>query len=260
MNSPYSILVLRGTQIHRFVVSRKGLRQLLLAGLTIGFASAAAFSGYLQAQSKKVADVIASGEAQREKLGVLRNRAREVQKTLAQWKELRERIHASLPRHIKSVSEAPQEGEELQQFLGALQLELKQMIDSIPSEWPVNGSVVSGIGMRPSPFTGRIQYHAGLDIPKPMGTPVRASGDAVVESIDDKRGTIVLNHGREIKTQYSHLSKIYVDKGDRVRKGQEIAAVGSRGNSTGPHLHYEVRVAGVAIDPRQNLIGVIRED
>jgi murein DD-endopeptidase MepM/ murein hydrolase activator NlpD len=97
-------------------------------------------------------------------------------------------------------------------------------------------------------------YHAGLDIPNPMGTPVHASGDAVVESINSKLGTIVLDHGQEIKTRYAHLSKILVEEGERVRKSQPIAAVGNTGRSTGPHLHYEVRVAGVAIDPRQSLI------
>jgi murein DD-endopeptidase MepM/ murein hydrolase activator NlpD len=134
------------------------------------------------------------------------------------------------------------------------------MIASLPSEWPINGQVVSGVGMRPSPWTGKMEYHAGLDIPKPIGTPVQASGDAVVESIDGKRGTIVLNHGQEIKTQYSHLSKIFVNEGERVRKGQPIAAVGNTGKSTGPHLHYEVRVAGVAVDPRQSLISNTRAE
>ena len=110
----------------------------------------------------------------------------------------------------------------------------------------------SGVGIRPSPFTGEMEYHSGLDIPKPVGTSVRASGDAVVESIDSRLGTIVLSHGQEIKTQYSHLSKILVSSKAQVRKGQLIAEVGNTGKSTGPHLHFEVRVAGVAIDPRQS--------
>jgi murein DD-endopeptidase MepM/ murein hydrolase activator NlpD len=97
-------------------------------------------------------------------------------------------------------------------------------------------------------------YHAGLDIPQPIGTPVQASGDAVVESIDSKRGLLVLNHGQEIQSRYAHLSKILVKEGERVNKGQAIGAVGNTGKSTGPHLHYEVRVAGVAIDPRKSLI------
>ncbi|HEY7716236.1 MAG TPA: peptidoglycan DD-metalloendopeptidase family protein [Candidatus Binatia bacterium] len=254
MNSPYSILVLRGTQVRRFVVSQKGLRQILLASITAVFAGAVFFSEYLEAERRKVEAVIADGQAQKEKLSALRHRAQEVQKTLSHWRSLRERIHASLPGRNGSASENTYEGEELQRFLAVLQGELKQMISSLPSEWPVKGRVVSGVGMRRSPWTGEMTYHAGLDIPNPMGTPVHASGDAVVESINSKLGTIVLDHGQEIKTRYAHLSKILVEEGERVRKSQPIAAVGNTGRSTGPHLHYEVRVAGVAIDPRQSLI------
>jgi len=134
------------------------------------------------------------------------------------------------------------------------------MIAALPSGWPVNGRVSSGVGMRPSPWTGEMKYHAGLDIPKPIGTPVRASGDAVVESVDGRRGTIILNHGQQLKTHYAHLSKILVSKGERVRKGQPIAQVGNKGKSTGPHLHYEVRFAGIAIDPRQHLIGATQAE
>jgi len=260
MNSPYSILILRGTQVRRFAVSQKGLRQIVLAGITAMFAGAVFFSEYLAAERKKVDDVIANGQAQKQKLSALRERAQEVQKTLSHWRGFHERIHAALPGRSGSASEDRYEGEELQQFLAALHGELKQMIASLPSEWPVNGRVVSGVGMRPSPWTGKMVYHAGLDIPKPIGTPVHASGDAVVESTDSKRGTIVLNHGQEIKTKYAHLSKILVNEGERVRKGQPIAAVGNRGKSTGPHLHYEVRVAGVAIDPRQSLINPSRAE
>ena len=255
MNNAYSILVLRGTQVRRFVLSQKGLRQILLAAITVVFAGAVFFNEYLDAERKKVDDVIATGQAQKEKLSALRDRARQVQETLARWKGWRDRIQASLPPRSASASETQHEGEELQQFLVALQGELKEMIASLPSAWPVNGKVISGVGMRPSPLTGEMMYHAGLDIPNPIGTPVHASGDAVVESIDGKLGTVVLNHGQEIKTQYAHLSKIFVSQGERVHKGQPIGAVGTRGRSTGPHLHYEVRIAGVAIDPRQNLIG-----
>jgi murein DD-endopeptidase MepM/ murein hydrolase activator NlpD len=254
INSRYSILVLRGTQVHRFVVSQRGLRQLVLTGLTLLCVCAVFFSDYLEAERKKVEEVVANGQAQKEKLSVLRERAKEVQQALSQWKGLREKIQASLARRAKASAAGGEDGEKLQEVLALLQGELKQMIASLPSEWPVHGQVVSGVGMRPSPWTGRMEYHAGLDIPKPIGTPVRASGDAVVESIDGKRGTIVLNHGQDIKTQYAHLSKIFVNEGEPVRKGQTIAEVGNRGNSTGPHLHYEVRVAGVAIDPRQSLI------
>ena len=254
MNSPYSILVLRGSQMRRFVVPQKRLRELLLTGLLAVSICGLMLSEFLAAQRQKLDAVVASGQTQKEKLSVLSDRAKEVQETLARWKELREKLHASLPQRGRAAATASKEGEDLQQLLAAIQSELKRMIASLPSDWPVHGQVTSGVGMRPSPFSGEMEYHSGLDIPKPMGTSVHASGDAVVESIDNRLGTIVLSHGQEIKTQYSHLSKILVSSKAQVRKGQLIAEVGNTGKSTGPHLHYEVRVAGVAIDPRQSLI------
>ena len=254
--------------MRRFVVSRERLRELLLVGLLFLSVCGLFFSRYLEARGKKADEFIAAGQphiekfgqSQIEKLSVLRDRAKEVQETLSRWKSLRERIQASLPRRSRRSFEGRHEGEELKEILVALQEELTQMIAALPSGWPVNGRVSSGVGMRPSPWTGEMKYHAGLDIPKPIGTPVRASGDAVVESVDGRRGTIILNHGQQLKTHYAHLSKILVSKGERVRKGQPIAQVGNKGKSTGPHLHYEVRFAGIAIDPRQHLIGATQAE
>jgi murein DD-endopeptidase MepM/ murein hydrolase activator NlpD len=254
LNSPYSILVLRGAQMRRFVVSQERLRKLLLVGMLLLSICGLFLSEYLEAQSRQVDEVIANGQAQKEKLSLLRERAREVDETLSRWKGMRERIRAALPQGRKGSVEGRHEGEELQKILAALEGELKQMIAALPSGSPVRGRVTSGVGMRPSPWTGEMEYHAGLDFPNPIGTPVHASGDGVVESIDGQRGTIILNHGQEIKTHYAHLSKILVNRGERVRKGKPIAQVGNKGKSTGPHLHYEVRVDGVAVDPRQFLI------
>lgn len=254
MIKPYSILVLRGTQMRRFVISPQELRQLLLLGATLFCFGWVYFSDQFALQKKKVEEVVAKAQTQNEKLSVLSDRTKEVQEVLARWQALRKKIQASLPRRDKASAAGRLEGEELQEVLASLQSELKQMIASLPSDWPLEGRVVSGLGMRPSPLTGQIEYHAGLDIPKPIGTPVRASGDAVVEAIDGKRGTIVLDHGQDIKTQYAHLSKIFVNEGEHVHKGQPIAQVGSTGKSTGPHLHYEVRIDGVAVDPRQSLL------
>ena len=254
MINPYSILILRGTQMRRFVVSPRELRQLLLLAVTLFSFGWIYFSDQFALQKRKVEEVVATAQTQKEKLSVLRDRAKEVQEALARWKGLREKIQASLPRRDKPSAAGRLEGEELQEVLASLQSELKRMIASLPSDWPVEGRVVSGLGMRPSPWTGEMEFHAGLDIPKPIGTPVQATGDAVVESTDGKHGTVVLDHGQEIKTQYAHLSKIFVNKGELVHRGQAIAQVGNTGKSTGPHLHYEVRVAGVAVDPRQSLL------
>ncbi|MCH8056136.1 MAG: M23 family metallopeptidase [Deltaproteobacteria bacterium] len=111
--------------------------------------------------------------------------------------------------------------------------------------------------MRRDPWTGKPEFHSGLDIPKPIGTPVYAPGDGVVDTVKRSKvngRTLGLNHGQGITTRYAHLSKIQVKKGDRVRKGQQIAIVGNTGKSTNPHLHYEVRINGVPIDPRRKLI------
>jgi len=255
MNSSYSILVLRGTQMRRFVVPPNRLRELLLTGILLVAICGLLLNEFLAAQRQKLDAVVASGQTQKDKLSVLSVRAKEVQATLARWKELRGKLYASLPHRGNPAAAGAKEAEELQHLLAAIQSELTRMIAALPADWPVQGSVISGVGMRASPFTGEPEYHSGLDIPKPMGTSVRAPGDAVVESIDNQLGNLVLNHGQEIKTQYSHLSKILVSAKAQVRKGQLIAEVGNTGRSTGPHLHYEMRVAGVAIDPRQGLIG-----
>lgn len=259
MTMPYSILVLRGTRMRRFVVSLRELRYLMIMGLTLLCAGGWLFSDYLALQKKEVEEVTVKARAQQQKLSALRERTREVKEILASWKGLREKVQASLPRQHRASSNGSHEGDGLEEILAVLHGELQQMIASVPSDWPLQGNVVSGVGMRPSPWSGETEFHSGLDIPKPIGTSVHATGDAVVESIAQgggKGGTIILDHGQEIKTQYAHLSKILVNKGDRVQKGQPIAQVGNTGRSTGPHLHYEVRVNGVPIDPRKGLIAV----
>ena len=250
----YSILVLRGTQIRRFAISPKEVRQLLLLGITILVLIGMHYYDQLELEKRKTAAVAARAQSQREKLLVLRDRTQEVQDALARWKSLGEKIHVSMPHRYKANHAYAYEGEQLQSILVRLDSELEQLIAALPTEWPVRGRVVSGIGMRASPVTGRMEFHAGLDIPSPIGTPVLAPGDARVESIDNNHGTIVLDHGRDVKTHYAHLSKILVNEGERIRKGQAIAQVGNKGKSTGPHLHYEVRVAGVAVDPRLSLL------
>lgn len=259
MNRTYSIIVLRGTQVRRFVVSQAGLRRLLWTVLLLLGLGALSLSDYVALQKKRLQQVIAKAQAQRERVSALGEKTKEVQELLSRWKVLQEKVQAPLPRRYRTAPEGRPADEQLQETLGFLQSELKQMIASLPSEWPVQGRVASGVGMRPSPWTGEKEFHSGLDIAQPIGTPVHAPGDGVVELIGESRAngrTIVLDHGQQIKTQYAHLSEILVKQGDRVRKGQLIALVGNTGKSTGPHLHYEVRVKGIPIDPRQNLIRV----
>ena len=196
-------------------------------------------------------------QVQQEKLLALRDRAKASQQLLVNWKGLRKKIQDSLPRKRRSSLNGQQIVGELETLLSSLEDELEELIASMPSEWPTKGRLSSRFGRRRSPWTGKSQFHSGIDIANRQGTPVYASGDAVVEFAGIKGGngkTIVLKHGQGITTLYGHLSKIYVKKGDRVRKNQKIANLGNTGKSTNSHLHYEVRVNGIPIDPRRKLL------
>jgi murein DD-endopeptidase MepM/ murein hydrolase activator NlpD len=122
--------------------------------------------------------------------------------------------------------------------------------------WPVSGPVTSPFGYRQSPFGGGIEFHMGLDIAAAMGTPIAASAPGRVISASWYGGYgnyILIDHGGGISTGYAHCSAIFVSPGQDVQKGQAIGAVGSTGASTGPHLHFEVRVDGRPVDPASRL-------
>ena len=124
---------------------------------------------------------------------------------------------------------------------------------STPSLIPVTTArMSSGYGMRTHPVLGRRKGHKGVDLAAPTGTPIYATADGTVSRANrfSSYGKYVsIEHGGEMQTRYAHMSRIAVAQGDRVRKGDVIGYVGSTGRSTGPHLHYEVRIAGKAVDP-----------
>jgi murein DD-endopeptidase MepM/ murein hydrolase activator NlpD len=128
---------------------------------------------------------------------------------------------------------------------------------STPSIWPVKGWITSGFGPRISPFTEKPAWHDGLDIGAAPNTPVRAPAQGRITSIgyDPKLGNIVrLDHGFGVETLYGHLAKALVKEGQRVERGDVIALVGSSGLSTGPHLHYMVKLNGQALDPTKYIL------
>lgn len=124
---------------------------------------------------------------------------------------------------------------------------------AIPSIKPVGGTALtSGYGVRSDPFRGRAAMHAGIDLAGPLGTAIYATADGYVGRSNWVNGygnLVELNHGRGIQTRYGHLSRSLVKSGQRVKRGQLIAYMGSTGRSTGSHLHYEVRVDGKAVNP-----------
>ena len=125
-----------------------------------------------------------------------------------------------------------------------------------PSIWPVEGRVGSSFGQREDPFNGEGKFHTGIDIEAPSGTPVRAAADGDVSGASMGAGygrQVVLNHGHDVLTVYAHLSSIAVLPGQHVIRGQVIGYVGQSGHATGPHLHYEVRVHNVPVNPHKYL-------
>jgi len=125
-----------------------------------------------------------------------------------------------------------------------------------PSMWPVEGRVASSFGEREDPINGEGAFHSGVDIDAPYGTPVRAAGDGSVTGADLGVGygrAVVLNHGHDVRTLYGHLSAVAVVPGQHVTRGQVIGYVGQSGRATGPHLHYEVRLHNVPVNPYKYL-------
>jgi murein DD-endopeptidase MepM/ murein hydrolase activator NlpD len=124
---------------------------------------------------------------------------------------------------------------------------------AIPSRAPLAAAITtSSYGMRNHPVLGGMRSHKGIDLAAPTGTPVYATADGVVGKAEwfSSYGLFVaIDHGAELETRYAHMSRLAVASGERVRKGDVIGYVGSTGRSTGPHLHYEVRVSGQAVNP-----------
>jgi murein DD-endopeptidase MepM/ murein hydrolase activator NlpD len=132
--------------------------------------------------------------------------------------------------------------------------QLEQGTVAIPSTEPVRGTnFTSGYGVRSDPFKGRAAMHAGIDLAGPIGTPIYATADGIVQRSEYNNGgygnLVELDHGHGIQTRYGHLSKSMVSAGQRVKRGDMIALMGSTGRSTGSHLHYEVRIDGKAVNP-----------
>lgn len=149
------------------------------------------------------------------------------QQLFADWKALDGDVDAAIPAPVATVS--------------------------IPSRMPLDGaSLTSSYGMRTHPVLGGRRNHKGVDLAAPTGTPIYATADGIVSKAQrfSSYGLYVsIEHGAQLQTRFAHMSRIAVANGERVQKGDIIGYVGSTGRSTGPHLHYEVRIAGKAVNP-----------
>jgi murein DD-endopeptidase MepM/ murein hydrolase activator NlpD len=133
----------------------------------------------------------------------------------------------------------------------------RSLLASTPSIRPTTGWVSCGFGYRTSPFTGLREFHRGIDIATQEGKPVLAPADGIVTFVGANGGlgrTLVMDHEHGMITRYAHLKKCLVEPGRRVKRGDQIALVGNTGRSTGPHLHYEIHLNGIAVDPADYIL------
>lgn len=152
-------------------------------------------------------------------------------------------------------SRLPEQEQSLKELKNAI-IQRNQRMASTPTIWPVDGRITSDFGYRRSPFGYRKEFHDGLDIAAPYGTPIRAAADGVVVFVGYKSGygnMVTISHGYGFETSYGHTSRVLVKKGQKVKKGQVIAQVGNTGRSTGPHVHYIVSVNGELKNPANYL-------
>jgi hypothetical protein len=221
----------------------------------------------------------------RENIELMAKRMGEMQAKLMQMESLAERVSGLAGMDPATVKVTPGQGGALvlgrdmtmQELQGTLQQieqstaqrnDIMTVIESrlfeqkikkmmIPTRSPVpDVSVGSGFGWRIDPFTGLSAMHEGLDFPASVGTPIYAAAGGVVVSqeVHPQYGNLIeVDHGNDVLTRYAHLSRSLVKKGDLIKRGQKIAEVGNTGRSTGPHLHFEVLVRGVAQDPQKFL-------
>lgn len=135
--------------------------------------------------------------------------------------------------------------------------ERRDLLDYTPSIVPAIGWISSQFGYRNDPFTGRVILHKGLDIAASVGTPVMAPASGVVSYVGYESGygkIVSIDHGFGVVTRFAHNSKVFVKLGQKVKRREKISAVGSTGRSTGPHVHYEVRVNGIPVDPKNYIL------
>ena len=162
-------------------------------------------------------------------------------------------MHHSLDDLANEIAIGREDKTELHKYLE----DQKMLLASTPSIWPTKGWLSSGFGYRISPFTEEREFHSGIDISTRKNTPVVAPANGIVASMGRDPGygnMIFIKHGYGLVTKYAHLEKALVRKGQYVRRNQRIGLVGNTGRSIGPHLHYEVQLNGVPVNPARYIL------
>jgi murein DD-endopeptidase MepM/ murein hydrolase activator NlpD len=260
------------SNIRRFCVEKRSLRLLALFGALLVCATLYGFYGLTQqaAQLRTAAEnqrLRAENEQQRQQLVALSNRVEAVEDTSRKLAEKSGVVNddatmpgtggPALPLDAHSLAALEGKMSQLEQNIQAYENVLREH-GYTPSVWPVVGRLDSGFGGRRNPFGGSsFEFHSGQDIHAAYGDPVVAGATGTVTFVGWQNGygqLVVIDHGGGLTTRYGHLSHIDVSQGQTIERAQFIGRVGSSGRSTGPHLHYEIRINDEPVDPLQYLL------
>lgn len=166
--------------------------------------------------------------------------------------QLMNKVSASLKLTNQQAAQQEASFKEINVFLD----KQRSILAATPSIWPVKGWITSGFGKRASPLTGEPGRHMGVDIANEVNTPIRAAADGIVTYAGWEAGygrLVAIEHGYGFSTRYGHCARVDVKVGDEIKRGQIIGYMGSTGRSTGSHVHYEVRIHGMPVDPEKYL-------
>lgn len=258
-------------QIRRFCVEKRSLRILALVAVTVFCGSLYGFYGLTQQAAHLRTDIEnqrlrAENEKQRLELKQLSNRVEAVEDTSRKLAEKSGVVSEvtlpgtggpALPLDESGLAALAGKMSELEVKMRAYENVLRER-GYTPSVWPVVGKLESGFGGRRNPFGGSsYEFHSGQDIDAATGDPVVAGASGRVTFVGWQNGygqLIVIDHGGGLTTRYGHLSHIDVSQGEWIERSQFIGRVGSTGRSTGPHLHYEIRINDEPVNPLQYLL------
>ena len=287
----FNLLVVHGDgrRIARVTLPRWLILAALGLSLAVPASVAVIYTDYLQLRSRRASlnELMTRVAEQQEVIDTSRSKMRQIRVEIDGWRELHIRIWEPFGPETGSAkrgtgigggtgpvgaAETPDRtaiGDELEQLAGIVKKEgdnlralerflgrATRALATLPSRWPVRGQVNSGYGIRASPWLAKSEFHSGLDIGAPVGTPVKspAPGTVVFAGVNAEYGqALIIDHGNETKSLYGHLSRLSVAVNEKVQRGEVIALTGNTGRSSGPHLHYEIQVKGHAVNPTRYL-------
>jgi murein DD-endopeptidase MepM/ murein hydrolase activator NlpD len=287
----FNVLVVRddGRRIARVTLPRWLILTVLGLVLAVPASVAVIYTDYLQLRTQRTSlnELSARVAEQQGPIDAAQSKMRQIRAEIDGWRELRAKIwepfgpedgatkrsagiggstgpsravetpdHAAIGDELERLTSiVKDEGDNLralERFLGRA----TRVLAALPSRWPVRGQVNSGYGSRTSPWSANSEFHSGLDIGARVGTPVKspAPGTVVFAGVNAEYGqTLIIEHGNETKSLYGHLSKLNVAVNQKVQRGDVVALTGNTGRSSGPHLHYEIRIKDQSVNPTSYL-------